>query len=823
MSNPIAIRTLCAALLCLISSGSWAQNVYDWDGGGGSTTWWTANNWAPDTAITAINGDANAVLRFAGSPTATPNSMGLPGNSQIVVQQIWFEPGFNALQTSEIVLGASGAADLQLRGANPMFRVDAGLVTTNQSTGSEVRLNGDATFAIGGELRVLGAIINNTPSQPASLLKTGSGVLVLRGNNTMGGAGKAVQLIEGVLDINTDNQLGAATNALIFKGAIEAPATLRIDAQGGNRLLARPISVDTSGGYRFDIRNTDSTGVTISDHLDMGSFGNPALLRKLGNGTLRLTGQGTFSRIQVQDGRLVQAGAEAISTWPGTVIDYAGNATGVLSLGGHDTEVASLIASDGNAGIIENGASQDMTLSITGMFDERYGGVLRDGASGKLSLRVAGAFGSTQTLSGNNSYTGPTTVQGRLHLAHVSALGSTSAPTTVDANGNLSMTDLQLNEPLILAGGVVRNVLAPASTLNGPVTLTANSQLAGDGNSLNIAGGIDLGSHRLETSGHVVLDASTVAFAAGADVQVRDGLVELYHAERWHNAEAAPPFAVGAGSSLIVHHDQTLVNLANDLALTGPGNGDSSLRFETSDGQPSVIYLSGALSLTNNVCVGASASTAIRIEGVISGSGRFCKTGTNTVTIATAPTLTGGILIEDGELQVNATLPSDSLTTVLGVGCCDVDHPLGTVDGQLSGTGNVGNLRLEGGTVSPGGSSVGTLAGIDATVSAVGATFRFQLGGDPANPDLSDRLLLNQLAIESGGRIGISLSDGVGMPMPGRYRLIETVQTHNLALGDFELLPYQGDNADFGGTLILGPNVVDFQLQPVPQFVDGFE
>lgn len=823
MTQSVSFRTLYALSLLSVSSSAWAQNFYDWDGGGATTAWWTASNWAPDTAITAINSDVDAVLRFDGSPVAVPASMGLPGNSQIVVQQVWFEPGFNAAQISEIVLGGSGAADLQLRGTNPLFRVDAGLVTTTQSAGSEVRLNGDVTFAIGGELRVMGTIINNTPAQPAALLKTGSGVLMLRGTNTMGGTGKAVRLIEGVLDINADNNLGAASNALLFQGTIEAPATLRIDAQGGSRTLARPISVETNGGYRFDIRNTDSTGVTISDHLDAGGFPNPALLRKFGNGTLRLTGQGTLSRIQVQEGRLVQAGPDAISTWPGTVLEFPANATGLLSFGAHDTEVAGLVASDASAGVIENGADGDMTLSITGIFDERYGGTLRDGAGGKLGLRVAGRFGSTQTLSGNNSYTGQTDVEGRLHLAHAGALGSTSAPTIVHGSGNLSMTALQLNEPLVLDGGLVRNVLAPSSTLNGQVTLTADSRLAGDGNSLNVAGGIDLATHRLETSGHVVLDPSTVAFQAGANVLSTSGLVELYHADRWQNAEAAPPFAVDAGTALIVHHDQALTSFANDLSLTGPGNGDASLRFESINGLPSNVSLTGTLHLFNDACLNASASTALRIQGVITGPGRFCKRGTNTVTIATPPTLAGGFWVEDGELQVSADLPSTSLTTVIGPGCCGVRRPQGTVDGVLSGNGSVGDLRLEGGTVSPGGSSVGTLVGVNAVVSPVGASFRFQLGNDAANPDVSDRLLLNQLSVEAGGRIGLHFSDGMGTPQPGRYRLIETVQAHALTASDFEFLPYTGSNADFGGTLIVAPNFVDFQMQPTPQFADGFE
>lgn len=129
-------------------------------------------------------------------------------------------------------------------------------------------------------------------------------------------------------------------------------------------------------------------------------------------------------------------------------------------------------------------------------------GVISDGGSDRsLSISMnpgSGNTGNRWTLSGNNTYTGATTVAfGALTIGHANALGSTSSGTVVQAGAGLFFRDTvsgtMAAEALTLSGngpdskGALRNVNG-TNTWNGAITLASSTvSIGSDGGTFTLS------------------------------------------------------------------------------------------------------------------------------------------------------------------------------------------------------------------------------------------------------------------------------------------------------------------------------------------------
>lgn len=144
----------------------------------------------------------------------------------------------------------------------------------------------------------------------------------------------------------------------------------------------------------------------------------------------------------------------------------------------------------GNVGADSNGSSKIDTLTLGGANtgNNTISGVVNDGVkSGRLALTKTG--NGTWILSGSNSYTGVTTVDGGiLNLASNSALGATSS-VTVNSGGTLLLSNAVATNRVpngatfVLAGGKIQQAATGISETMGALTLNANSTLAFAGGS----------------------------------------------------------------------------------------------------------------------------------------------------------------------------------------------------------------------------------------------------------------------------------------------------------------------------------------------------
>ena len=161
----------------------------------------------------------------------------------------------------------------------------------------------------------------------------------------------------------------------------------------------------------------------------------------------------------------------------------------------------------------------------------------------------------------------------------------------------------------------------------------------------------------------------------------------------------------------------------------------------------------GTFTLTSKALTVGSNNTSTEVSGSITGNGgSLVKVGTGTLTLSGVNTYTGGTTINAGELAVNGSIASSSLTTV-------------TSGGVLSGSGIVGTTIVSG-TIAPGNSStIGTLKVNGNYTQNAGSTYKVKVGSQ------SDLINITGNATINGGTVDVHAVAGV---TPKTYRILTT-------------------------------------------------
>lgn len=203
----------------------------------------------------------------------------------------------------------------------------------------------------------------------------------------------------------------------------------------------------------------------------------------IGSGGIKFTGSTTSSSTTTKSFTIAASVSSVQLTgnqsWEATVAPASGS-TVRADDGLYILAPVTLAAGVGNTTLTLGGGSTSSSTPLN-----RIGGVISDGADGVLSIEMNPAGGSNRwTLSGNNTYTGTTTIRrGALTIGHGNALGSTSAGTVVESGAGLFLRATIANlaaEQVSLSGtgpdgkGALRNV-GGSNTWNGQVTANTAS------------------------------------------------------------------------------------------------------------------------------------------------------------------------------------------------------------------------------------------------------------------------------------------------------------------------------------------------------------
>jgi autotransporter-associated beta strand protein len=424
------------------------------------------------------------------------------------------------------------------------------------------------TFTGTGNLLITGAVTNGNASSDQGIIKTGNGTLTLAGSNTYTGA---TAINAGVLNLQNADGLGtAAVGTTVASGAaLQLEGGISV---GGEALTLSGNGVSSAGAMRNIWGNNSYSGnITLNAATRINSDADLLILSGNIGGTQNLTlggaGNTTISGVVgTSTGTLTKDGAGTLAlsrnnTYTGTTTINAGSlrighanalgTSGNITFGGGALQYGSGITTDLSSRLKNSGTA---ILVDTNSNNVTFASVVDSSNSGGLTKNGSG----TLTLSGNNTYTGTTTVNsGTLTGAAAGALGE-STVINVSGGSFLVTAENAVNDNAVinLNGGR----MAVSGTFNetvGALTLSANS-------TLDFAGFV--GTLRFSGIG---------SWATGAKLAIWNWSGTTYWGTQVNNY--ANP------SNLVFSNNSTLTsNLANISFYSDSGNSFVGSGFEVS-------------------------------------------------------------------------------------------------------------------------------------------------------------------------------------------------------------------------------------------------
>ena len=571
---------------------------------------------------------------------------------------------------------------------------------------------GSAILDTNGNNVTLASVIGST----SSLTKVGAGTLTLSGNNTYTGG---TTVSGGTLSF-ANGALGSSGNITVNGG------TLQWNGSNTQDISSR-LALQNSGSAFLD---TNGNSVTLAS-----AIGSSSSLTKVGVGTLTLSAANTYTgTTTISAGKLALGNALALQN---SAYNTTGS-TGAIGLDvtGYTTPtLGGLVGSvDLATAITGYGSVTELTLNPQTGSSNTYGGVIANGSAG-MTLTKTG--GGTQTLSGNNTYTGATMVgNGTLSFNSVAAGAAAQAlggGNTVNlgvagtSSGNLSYTGGN--------GTLDKNIFALGNGTdtiqnNGTGLLTITGTLTKNGTILTLKGG---------TNGITISGNGTIAGSnSGSDLIVDGGITTLATANTYNG-----PTSIINGATLNANATNALPTAAARTAVSidPSGTGNSTLALGASQ---SIAFLTGNSTSkvtlgANTLTLGTSGNSSTTFAGVISGTGgNVTKDDTSTQVFSGNNTYTGTTTVSVGTLLING----DQSTATGPV----------SVAATLGGSGKIGGAVTiqDGGFLAPGNNTTGILTVASLALNSTSTT-HFEINGTAAPGTNYD-----QIVVKSGGALALN-------------------------------------------------------------------
>ena len=687
-----------AATICLMMASSLAHGQ-TWQSPIGDD-WNMAANWAggvfPDsvgaTATFDVAPVADATIDLTAGVTIGTLDFANANNITFTGSAFTFDAtaaGPAALN----VTGSGGTGSLTFSTAS-IIAVDA--LTFNVTTGVPTGLTvmNTATITNGGagmDLTFTGtgnSTIDGVISGDGGFNMNGTGIVTLGATNTYTGT---TTVNSGTLQLNTADAIADA-NAVVTANVAGATLALLADetigslngggANGGDVVLGT-FTLTTGGA-----NGTDSFGGAIS-----GTGG----LTKMGTDTMTLSGTNTYSgTTNINAGILSVSGGNALDDASAVVLmDVAGAALNLVS----NESIGSLASATGiNGGNVTLGAN---TLTAGGNGDNTtFAGAI----SGTGGFTKAG--GGLMFLSGTNTYTGATTINGGiLTILGGNAIADTSAVVLADAAG----------VTLIVSTNETIGSLSGGGTTGGNVTL-GNSLTTGGNNATTIYSGALSSTGNLTKAGTGTMTLNGNNTFTGTTTVMAGTLL------------AASDMALGdVGTGTVVNTGAELqlsggINVgAEALSITGTGITTNGALFNLAG----TNTFGGVITLpTAAATIGAATGTTLNLTGNIMNNANLLtidSVGTGSVVQANTSIINGtaGLTATGtGPTILNGTNTYSGLTTISAgsIVTAGNDTALGAV-----GVGN-GTTVISGGTLALGANVVNVAEDVTINGSGVAAS-----------------------------------------------------------------------------------------------------
>ena len=586
-------------------------------------------------------------------------------------------------------------------------------------------------------------------SGSGSITKTGAGTLILSGTNTYSGG---TTISAGTLSIGSDTNIGSGTNTIGNKGTL---------LLSGNGTYTNDWTLSGAGSAIATDNNNTLSGVLS------GNGG----LTKTGAGTLTLTGNNTYA-----GGTAINDGTLKGNIASGTDLSIAASA-----IYGGDNKAHSVGGLNGGGKILNTDGLTVQSGDFAGIID-----------NSNTSLTKTGA--GTLTLTGNNAYTGSTTISdGTLkgNIASGTDL-SIAASATYDGDnkarsvGGLNGGGKILNTDGLTVqngtfGGVIDNSnTSLTKTGAGTLTLTGNNAYTGsttisDGTLKgNIASGTDLSIAASATYDGDNKARSVGGLNGGGKILNTDGLTV-------QNGTFGGVID-NSNTSLTKTGAGTLTLTRNNAYTGGTTISEGTLKGNIASGTDLSIVDNATYDGDNKArSVGGlnGAGNILNTDGLTVQSGDFAgsidnsnsgltKTGAGTLTLSGTNTYTGMTTVRSGTLALGSDLTSNQLTLYGGTVFDRGSH----------------NHSLDNGILSVNGAN-GQSAMYKGDLSARNATLNFISPVHPTQP----LLRVTGDADVSGSACNVGLAGGTSLASGSTLTLLEvdpdkTLTANNLQRGN---------------------------------------
>jgi autotransporter-associated beta strand protein len=407
-----------------------------------------------------------------------------------------------------------------IRGPDGLTKVGDGVLTLTAAntyaggttvTGGTLRLGMGGSLASGGALAVNGGTFDlNGHNQTVSALSGTGGSIALGAGILTAGDASSTTVASAIT--GTGGFVKQGTGALILDGA---------NTYSGGTTVSGGILAGTTTSLQGNILNNalvvfaQSGSGTYAGN--MSGTGSLTLL----DGTVTLTGTNTYSGGTTVSGGILQGTTMSLQ---GNILNnssvvfnqltngtYAGNmsGTGMLTKSGGGTLILEGNNSYSGGTIVSGGVLQGTTSSIQGailnnasvVFNQAGSGTYAGNMSGTGSMTLQG--GGLLAMTGNNTYTGPTTVNASTLVVNGSVVGNVILNNGGTLGGTGSIGTLTSN------GGIV----APGNSIG---TLTVNGNFAQNGGTYVVEANAAGQSDRVNVTGTATINGAGVQVVAAS-------------------------------------------------------------------------------------------------------------------------------------------------------------------------------------------------------------------------------------------------------------------------------------------------------------------
>ncbi len=510
---------------------------------------------------------------------------------------------------------------------------------------------GPATVVAGKVVRYVApplTINSNDSSREFSTLNTVYSNGMLMWNDAGALTNRSVQrlILDTTLSGGTIN-LGAATNVLtLSSGEVQFFGNNPLTLTGGQ--LGAP-------GSAVTLSTNGSSTLTVASSVSSGA-GSLAIS---GTANVILSANNAFTGGLTLNGAILKQGVSgALGSVNGGVNLLSGN----LDLNGIATGLGSLSGINGN--IVNTGAATTLTLGN----NNATGGLFAGSINGAIAITKTGS--GTQTLSGNNGYTGATTISaGTLRCAADQSLGSG------DLTINGGTLDLQSYSDSVAAltlnsGNITGTSGLLVATSYSLTSGTLSARIGGDTASLTKSGGTYSNSVTLSGSNN---------YGGTTSLLTNAGSLILAHNAALGNSSSVN--VAGSGAALVLAHGISIGG--KNITVRGTGANNNTLgSFSgglTTATNASAVW-TGSVTLGDaNARIGAGNGGTLHVSGSILGSGTNqnlslssgSTSSLGTTVLSGTNSFTGGISLVRGNLKLGAanTLPA---TAIIDVGSANI-------------------------------------------------------------------------------------------------------------------------------------------------------